>query len=89
MNKEHDNTDGRKYLFDDAKNVRRVVLGLVIVCVALFVGDFLVHRHISHVAERLWGFYAIYGFVACVVLVLLATQMRRILMREEDYYDRD
>ena len=30
-----------------------------------------------------------YGFVACVLLVLIATQMRKVLMRkEEDYYDR-
>jgi len=42
-----------------------------------------------HPFEALWGFYAIYGFVACVVLVLLAKEMRKILMRDEDYYDRD
>lgn len=33
------------------------------------------------------AFYCLYGFVACVLLVLAATQLRKILMREEDYYD--
>ena len=28
-------------------------------------------------------------FIACVVLVLIATQMRKVLMRPEDYYDDD
>lgn len=33
------------------------------------------------------GFYCLYGFVACTVLVICATQLRKILMRREDYYD--
>ena len=33
------------------------------------------------------GFYAVYGFVACVLLVLLAKEMRKVLIRKEDYYD--
>ncbi len=33
-------------------------------------------------------FYAIFGFVACVVLVLIAKYiLRPLVMREEDYYD--
>ena len=37
----------------------------------------------------MWGFYAGYGFVACVLLVLIAKEMRKLLMRREDYYDGD
>ena len=29
----------------------------------------------------------IYGFVACVLLVLIAKEMRKIVMRNDDYYD--
>ena len=43
-------------------------------------------------AERSWegwpGFYAIFGFVACAALVLIAKELRKLLMRDEDYYDR-
>jgi hypothetical protein len=35
-----------------------------------------------------FGFYGWFGFVACVALVLIAKQLRRIVMRPEDYYDR-
>ena len=34
-------------------------------------------------------FYPVYGFVGCVVLVLVAKWMRSFLMRPEDYYDED
>ena len=30
--------------------------------------------------------YAIYGFVACVLLVLLGILLRRLVMRDENYY---
>lgn len=33
--------------------------------------------------------YAVYGFVACVVLVLLGRLLRRGVMRAEDYYEGD
>ena len=36
----------------------------------------------------LFGFYAFFGFIACVALVLIAKQLRRVLLRREDYYDR-
>ena len=31
--------------------------------------------------------YAIYGCVACGILVLLGKQLRKIVMRKEDYYE--
>ena len=49
--------------------------------------DLVVHRHVSHPWEAMFGFYAVYGFVACVLLVLLAKEMRKVLIRNEDYYD--
>ena len=33
------------------------------------------------------GSYAIYGFVACVALVLLGRVLRRAVIRDEHYYD--
>ena len=32
------------------------------------------------------GSFAIYGFVSCVVLILLGKGLRRLAMRPEDYY---
>jgi len=77
----------KTYLFDNPRNVRRVVLGLVGACVILIGLDLVLHRHVSHPWEAMFGFYAVYGFAACVLLVLLAKEMRKVLIRNEDYYD--
>jgi hypothetical protein len=57
-------------------------------CGLLLAGDFFVPKHGPFVIEHVYGFYGIFGFVACVCLVLIAKQLRRILIRPEDYYDR-
>ena len=77
----------KQYLFDNPRNVSRLLNVFYILCIILFVSDFLFHRHVSNDWESLTGFYAFFGFVACVVLVLVAKQMRKVLMRKEDYYD--
>lgn len=79
----------KQYLFDKPQNVNRLLRGFYVICGVLLVLDFILHRHISHSWENLPGFYAIYGFVACVLLVLIAKEMRKVLMRKEDYYDVD
>jgi cytochrome c oxidase subunit IV len=81
--------DDKRYIFDDPGNVNRLLRGFYIVCGLLFGLDFIIHRHISLNWEHLPGFYAIFGFVACVLLVLVAREMRKVLMRREDYYDVD
>jgi hypothetical protein len=78
----------RKHLFDNPRNTRRVVRALVAVSVVLALLDLVLHRHSLHPWEGVIGFYALYGFGACVVLVLLAKEMRKLLMRDEDYYER-
>jgi len=77
----------KKHLFDDPKNVKYVLWFLYVSCALLLVLDFVIHRHVVHQWENLWGFYPIYGFVGCSILVFVATWMRSFLMRSEDYYD--
>ena len=81
--------DERKRFFDHPGNVRKVLRVFYVICAGLLLADFVVHRHVVHEWEGLWGFYAGYGFVACVLLVLIAKEMRKLLMRREDYYDGD
>jgi hypothetical protein len=75
-----------QHLFDNPKNVKRLLNGFYVICLILFLLDFVIHRHVYHSWENLWGFYPIYGFVGCVILVFVATWMRTFLMRSEDYY---
>lgn len=81
----------RRHLFDDPRNVRRLIVVFLVCCAVLLLLDLVAHRHASFSGGELevetwFGFYAFYGFVACVLLVLLAKEMRRVLQRPEDYY---
>jgi hypothetical protein len=82
-----DSPQEKQHVFDKPRNVKRVIYALVAVCVISFGLDFVIHRHVDHAWENVPGFYAIYGFVACVLLVLIAKEMRKIVMRKEDHYD--
>jgi len=78
---------GTRHIFDNPRNVKRVIYALYAACGISVVAEFFVHRHVDHPWEALFGFYSVYGFVACVLLVLIAKEMRKILMRRDDYYD--
>lgn len=79
----------KTYFFDKPQNVRRVLYALYSICGALVALDFIIHRHIYHPWEKLWGFYPLYGFIGCVVLVVVAKWMRTFLMRSENYYEQE
>jgi hypothetical protein len=78
----------RAYWLDNPRNVDRLVHGFYAVCGILLAIDVFIAKHGPFAVEHVPGFYGIFGFVACVALVLIAKQLRRILMRPEDYYDR-
>ena len=79
--------DGRRYWLDEPRNVRTIYRALIVVCVLLLLADAFYHKHVELAAEALFGFYGIFGFLACVALVLAAKELRKILMRDESYYD--
>ncbi len=77
----------KEYLFDKPENVKRLLRGLYAICILLVVADFVIHRHVSLSWEEIPAFYALYGFIACVLLVVIAKWIRKVVMRKEDYYD--
>lgn len=77
----------KDYFFDKPANIKWLLRGFYAICMLLIVADFVLHRHVGLSWEEIPAFYAIYGFVACVVLVVIAKKMRKFIMRREDYYD--
>ena len=61
---------------------------LYVICGLLVAADFVVHRHTEMPLEKIPAYYAIYGFVALVGVVLLAKGLRKIVGRDERYYDK-
>ena len=73
------------------ENANKIWYGLVVVCVLLIVGDFGYHaflhdKHGYFMFETAIGFHAAYGFGAFVFVVLLGKELRKLIMRPEDYY---
>ena len=81
-----DHQDDKRWL-DKPTNVRKIMLGLIIIGVLLFLADAAYHKHIHFEAESVFGFYALVGFFAFIGIVLSGKALRKILMRPEDYYD--
>lgn len=78
----------KQYWLDRPQNVRKLYLGLWIFGTACVIPDFFIHKHEDVGFAATHAFYAVFGFAACVALVVTAKVLRRVLMRPEDYYDR-
>ena len=59
------------------------------VLAALVVIDFFVDKHHAHTQiERIPGFWALFGFVGCVLIIILSKWFgHQGIMTREDYYD--
>lgn len=73
---------------DRSRNVTRLVQALYVVCAALLLADLFYHKHSYFAFEHWFGFYAGFGFIAYVAIVMAAKLLRRVLRRSEDYYER-
>ena len=63
---------------------RWLVLAALVVWDALFVSK----EHVHTFVERIPGFWAAFGFVACVVIIIVSKWFGHLgIMTREDYYD--
>ena len=74
-------------LFDRPEVKRKLWILLYVVCGLTVIPDFFIHKHPHFGFDGFFGFYAIFGFVSCAVLILLAKVIGRVLKVKEDYYD--
>ncbi len=94
---------GGEYWLDQRKNINLIFWLLVGTCALLVVIQIVMDRYVvPHTEldpsvvphselEKLtkWpGFYGAFGYVAFLVIVLAGAYLRKLVMREEDYYVR-
>lgn len=73
----------------DSRRAGRIAFVLTaLACALVALIDLVAEREAHFSAESWFNFHGFYGFVSCVLLVLAAKELRRLLMRDEDYYDR-
>ena len=78
--------DEKRYWLDDLSNVQKLLYALYAACGVLILLDLTYHKHTMLDFEGWFGFYGVYGFIACVLLVLTAKVLRRLIGRPLDYY---
>ncbi len=70
---------------------KNTIKKLRIISSALFVlillTEFFVVLHPHFDIEKIFGFYAIFGFLSCVGLIIFAKLLGFLIKRKDDYYD--
>jgi hypothetical protein len=74
---------------DSPRAGRAVFWWLGGICALLALVDPFIHKHFHFGFEGWFAFYGVFGFLSCFVLVTAARGLRKLVMRDEDYYDRD
>ena len=68
-------------------NIRKLWIIFIAILVVTVIAGIFVHQHESFGIEDSFGFYAWYGFITCVGMVILAKVLGLFLKRPEDYYN--
>lgn len=74
----------------DTTGTARILRILSYICLAIVVAaDFFIPREHAHYSwDHIPGFYALFGLLACLFIVVLAKTLgKKWLMKKEDYYD--
>jgi hypothetical protein len=73
-------------LFDKPEAVKRFLWSFYAVLGVLLVVDFFIPKHGAFPWEGAPDFFAVYGFISCVLLIYIAKILRLFIRRKEDYY---
>lgn len=69
--------------------IRRLWIGFAVVLGLTIAAEPFIDRHPHFTVDGLLSFNAIYGFLACVGLILVAKLIGLALKRPDDYYSSD
>ena len=69
------------------ENIRKLWMIFIAMLLVTLVSGLFVHQHESFGIEDSFGFFAWYGFVTCVGMVVFAKLLGVFLKRPEGYYE--
>ena len=69
------------------KTVKKLAYGILVLLVAV---DFIIPRHEIHFfGDKIPGFWSLYGFISCVLIIVVSKWLgQHWLVRDDDYYDK-
>ena len=71
-----------------SRHARTVVWAMLLACALLLAVDPLVHKHGEFAFEEWFGFHGLFGLAAGLLVVLLASLLRAVVERPEDFHER-
>ena len=72
---------------DKQKNVKKILGGLIVLAVMLFLADAVYEKHPHFAAEEWFGFYALYSGLVFIGIIIVGKVLHLILGRDKNYYD--
>ncbi len=84
----HGNGTDKSHWLDKPANITRLLWALGLACFVVAIADAFYVKHPHFEVEKVFGFYAWYGFACFVFIVFAGVALRKLVMRDEDYYDR-
>ena len=68
------------------KGVKKIAY---IVLILVIIADFFIPRHEIHfIGDQIPGFWSLFGFVACVMIILISKWIGSLgIMQDENYYN--
>ena len=60
-----------------------------IVLILVFIVDFFIPRHEIHfIGDKMPGFWSLFGFIACILIILISKWIGHLgIMQDENYYN--
>jgi len=69
------------------ETIKKLWIGLILLLALTVIAGLFIHFHDRFGIESSFGFYAWYGFGACVLMVLGAKLLGLVLKRPDNYYE--
>lgn len=69
------------------ETIRSIWIGFGVILALTVAGDLFVHHHEHFGIDDSFGFYAWYGFLTCLGMVVAAKVLGIFLKREDTYYE--
>ena len=76
----------RNHWLDEPRNVRRLWRGFLVLLALTVVAEFFITLHPHFEVESLPAFYAVFGFLACAAMIVVAKILGMLLKRPDTYY---
>jgi hypothetical protein len=73
--------------FNNPRNIKILIYSLYVVLAVLVISDFFIPKHGYFPWEDKTNFFAAYGFLSYVILIIVAVVLRFLVKRDENYYE--